>query len=117
MFIFLSVDLQQRITFCQWLLRCNQDPQFLCNILFTDEASFTRDGINNVYNIHVWRNENPHTIIASRYQYRFSVNERVGIFVDHLIRPYVLPNRLTEQVYLNFLENNLFELWTYSLTT
>jgi len=25
--------------FYQWLLRCNQDRQFLCNILFTDEAS------------------------------------------------------------------------------
>jgi len=49
-------------------------------------------------------------LIASRYQYHFSVNERAGIFADHLIRPYVLPNRLTEQVYLNFLENNLFEL-------
>lgn len=63
--VLLPVDLQQRITFCQWLLhRCNQDPQFLCNILFTDEVSYTRDGIINVHNIHVWGDENPHVIIA-----------------------------------------------------
>ena len=61
--------------FCPWLLhRCNQDPQFLCNILFTDEASFTRDEINIVHNIHVWGDENPHAIIASWHQHRFSVN-------------------------------------------
>jgi len=34
--------------------------------------------------------------------------ERAGIFEDHLIGRYILPNRLTGQVYLNFLENNLF---------
>jgi len=33
-----------------------------------------------------------------------------SIFGDHLIGPYILPNRITGQVYnLNFLENDLFE--------
>jgi len=66
----LPIDLQQRITFVHGFFI--DDPQFLCNILFTDEASFIRDGINNVHNIHVWGDENPHAIIASRH--RFSVN-------------------------------------------
>ena len=30
------------------------------NILFTDEAHFTRDGVNNTRNSHLWGRENPH---------------------------------------------------------
>lgn len=49
----MPVDFLPRITLCQWLLnRCIQHSLFLCNILFTDEASFTRDGINNFHNNH-----------------------------------------------------------------
>jgi len=55
-------------------------------------------------------NENPHALIASRYQHRFSVNVLTDIFRGPLIGFYILPNRLTGQVYLNFFENNLFEL-------
>jgi len=84
----------------------NQDLQFLCNILF--EASFTRDGINNVHNTHVSGNKNSHAIIASRYQHRFSMNVWADIFGDYLIGPYILPNR--QDKCLNFLKNNLFEL-------
>jgi len=50
--------------------------------------------------------ENTYANIASRYQHHFFVNVWAGIFGDHLIGPYILPNRLTGQMYLNFLENN-----------
>jgi hypothetical protein len=36
----------------------------MANILFTDEAGFTIDGIVNFHNAHVWVNENPHTTVA-----------------------------------------------------
>lgn len=47
-------DYQARLVFCQWFLRkCVEDPHFIENILFTDEAGFTKNGIVNFHNTHV----------------------------------------------------------------
>ena len=53
-------DLPRRVRFCQWCLeQCVRHPQFLCNLLFTDEVMFTRDGIFNFHNVHIWAHANP----------------------------------------------------------
>jgi hypothetical protein len=104
-------DNERRIEMCAWFqdkMRNNED--FLPKVLFTDEASFTRDGINNFHNNHVWADENPHATFESRHQQRFSVNVWAGIFADRLIGPYVLPNRLSGASYLQFIRDTLPEL-------
>lgn len=104
-------DLPRRVRFCQWLLQKNdQDPQFVENLLSTDEATFTRDGIFNSHNTHVWSDENPHAIHEGHFQERFKVNVWAGMVGDQLIGPYVLPPRLTGAAYLNFLNNVLENL-------
>jgi len=56
-------DLPRRVRFCQWCLeQCFRHPQFLWKLLFTDEAKFTRDGIFNLHNVHIWTHANPHAI-------------------------------------------------------
>ena len=45
-------DLLRHVRFCQ----------FLWKLLLTDEAMFTRDGIFNFHNVHIWTHANPHTI-------------------------------------------------------
>ncbi|KAJ8913071.1 hypothetical protein NQ315_006572 [Exocentrus adspersus] len=55
--------------FCR--IRHNEDPTFLDRILFTDEATFTRRGIFNYRNKHVWDTENPHAITARHFQHEF----------------------------------------------
>lgn len=55
-------------------------------MLATDEATFTRDGIQHFQNTHIWRGN------------------------GQLIGPFVLPARLTANNYLLFLENDLPEL-------
>lgn len=82
-------------------------PLFLSRVLFTDEAAFTRDGIVNFHNTHVWAYENPHAILQARNQHRFSINVWAGIVGDHLIGPIILPNRLTGAAYLTFLQDEL----------
>ena len=42
-------DHGKRMDLCHWV---NAHPELLNAILFTDEASFTRDGINNLRNVH-----------------------------------------------------------------
>lgn len=104
-------DHQARLVFCRWFLRNDaEDHNFLANILFTDEAGFTRNGVFNFHNTHVWADENPHAIMESRHQVRFSLNIWIGILGDNLLGPVVLPNRLTGAGYLNFLQNTLRDL-------
>ena len=53
-----------------------------------DEVSFTREGIFNTHNEHVWAVSNPHLTASRKYQEKFSVNLWAGIFSDHLVGPY-----------------------------
>lgn len=97
-------DWPRRIAFCEWLLhRHEADNAFLARILWTDEACFTRDGIFNCHNSHVWALSNPHALRPHRHQRRWSVNVWAGILGNRMIGPYLLPQRLTGQSYLIFL--------------
>ncbi|KAJ8954921.1 hypothetical protein NQ318_016861 [Aromia moschata] len=81
------------------------------NILFTYEASFTKNGITNLHNAHVWADENPHATVFLHYQHQFqSINIWVGIIGNFLIGPFVLPERLNGQLYLEFLQNDFPDL-------
>ncbi|KAJ4434732.1 hypothetical protein ANN_23300 [Periplaneta americana] len=83
------------------------NPNFPALVLFTDEAQFTRDGITNFHNQHVWAYENPSATVPSHHQVRFSLNMWAGIIGDRLVGPHVLVNRPTGQAYTNFLENTI----------
>jgi len=64
-------DEARRLDLCRWIIaNCRLIPL----VLFTDEASFTRDGINNTHNSHRWSDKNPHAIVERNSQHRFSVN-------------------------------------------
>lgn len=104
-------DYALRIAFAQWYLgKCATSPLFPAEVLFSDEASFTREGIFNTHNDHIWAVENPHAIRRRVAQIRFSVNVWAGIMGDHLIGPYLLPSRLTGPNYLLFLQQVLPQL-------
>ena len=51
--------------FCHWL---SHNRELLPYILFTDEATFTRNGINNTLNSHNWAQGNPHGTIVTNFQ-------------------------------------------------
>lgn len=101
-------DFPQRVNFCQWYLQSIAlNPQFESQILFTDEANFSRNAIQNFHNNHMWAEENPHTITETHFQHQFSVNVWAGIIGDYLIGPFFLPGRLDGRSYLHFLEEEL----------
>lgn len=99
-------DDAHRQEFCQWIIA---NDRLIPSILFTDESTFTRNGINNTRNSHVWADENQHTTVERNFQRRFSVNVWCGIIDDQLIGPVVLDNRLNGVRYLDFLQNALPE--------
>ena len=78
--------------------------------MFTDEAQFNRDGVNNTHNSHVWADENPHATVESNFQQRFSVNVWYAVLDDQLIGPFILKGRLTGEAYLRFLQEKLPQL-------
>jgi hypothetical protein len=76
-------------------------------ILFTDEATFTRDGVNNSRNVHTWSHYNPHETTVTSFQRRFSVNVWCGVIDNRLIGPFVFDKNLTGDTYEEFLRNQL----------
>jgi hypothetical protein len=103
-----SDDRPRRMQFCEWLRNQHAaDDLSLHNILWTDEACFTRQGVFKVHNSHLWARDNPHAIRERGYQVRFSVSFWAGIVWDIVVGPYLLPDRLTAQRYRDFLETVL----------
>ena len=85
-------DPARRMDFCHWI---TARPQLLSVILFTDEAPFTRDSINNSRSLHMWPHDNPHETSVTKFQRRFSVKVWCGLLSNKLIRPFVFDNNLT----------------------
>ena len=69
---------------CHWR---KARPELLSVILFSDETSFTRDGVNNLRNVHTWSHNNPHETRVTNFQKRFSVNVWCGVLGNRLIGP------------------------------
>lgn len=100
-----------RLDYCQWVMRQHRRERlFHQKILFTDEATFTRDGIFNTKNSHVWADENPNAKIERGHQRRFKINVWAGLIGGYFIGPYILPASLSGRNYLIFLQEVLDEL-------
>ena len=97
-------DFAERLEFCKWL---NDSRELHRYILFTEEAQFRRDGVNNTHKCHVWADENPHATVESNFEQRFSVNVWCAVLDDQLIGPSILEGRLTGEAYLRFLQVEL----------
>lgn len=103
-----ETDIPPRKAFCTWLLQmCAQDQTFLSTILFTDEAKFTRNGVQNFHNTHVWADVNPCAVLETRHQQQFSINVWAGIIGDSVIGPFIFHGTLTGASYSEFLMEHL----------
>lgn len=103
----LPQDYFKRLNFSNWFLeQFDNDNSFPSKIMWTDEATFTRRGIINQRNSHVWANENPRTVREYRFQHEFAVNVWLGIWNDSLVGPFFLPDRLNAARYTDFLETD-----------
>ena len=80
-------------------------PEVLNAILFTGEASFTGDSINNLRNIHTWAHRNPHALCVTNFEARISLKVWCGVPGKSLIAPFVFDNNLTGNSYEASLRN------------
>ena len=93
-----------RLELSRWI---NSNSHMIRKILFTYEAHFTRDGVNNTRNPHLWDRDNPHTTVGNNYQLPFSVNVWCVVIGDQPTGLYIFPQRLTGDFYANVLQDEL----------
>lgn len=75
-----------RTNFCTFMMnRFHADPGMLDRILWTDECTFTVNGMFNNKNYVHWADENPFNIRATKHQYRWSINIWCGIIGNRLV--------------------------------
>lgn len=104
-------DAAPRLQFCQWLLEQHQaNPQFISHVLWSDEATFSREGVFNRNNNHIWAIENPNAVRRRTFQQRFKLNVWAGIVGEHIIGPHILPQTLNARNYLEFLQQDFVNL-------
>lgn len=87
----LEVDFQRRVELCQWALQMiNQDEHFFKRVMFSDEATFHRNGFVNRHNCHYYDTVNPRQFVTHS-QHRWSLNVWGGILGNRVIGPFFLP--------------------------
>lgn len=99
-----NADAIPRRHFCEWLL-ANRNA----NILWTDEALFTREGLYNCHNEHWW-SFRAHVYKGKLHKVGFSVNVWAGIIGDRLVGPCFIEGHLTGVNYLSMLQGVIAEL-------
>lgn len=68
-------DYERRVNFAEFIIMKNQEnDQFLRNIIWSDEAKFTKNGIFNKRNSHYWSDTNPHSVRERQFQDRWNFN-------------------------------------------
>lgn len=104
----LEGDEERRSLFCfEMMERANNDRDFLRNICFTDESTFTLNKEPNVQNFRYWSLQNEHRLACTRTQYPQKLNIWAGLLGHHIIGPFVIEGNLTSQKYLELLQNHV----------
>lgn len=103
-------DCQPRINFCEYIIfinflylryfqrtvtlgklytgflaQCRRNLSFPDIILWTDEATFTSNGVFNSRNYLHWGEENPYLVRQGAFQFRWSINVWVGIIGNQVV--------------------------------
>lgn len=68
-----------------FLAQCRRNDFFPDRILWSDEATFTPNGVFNSRNFLFWAEENPHAVRERVFQYRWAINVWAGIIADRIV--------------------------------
>lgn len=82
-------DPERRLEYCYWLQGIFlEDRRFIDKILFSDEATFTTNGVVSSQNCRYWAADYPNWVITCKSQYSQKVNVWCGILGTRLIGPF-----------------------------
>lgn len=101
-------DFDMRLDFSFWYQeQREEDANFPFQILWSDEATFTSNGVVSSQNCRWWAQENPNYLIQCRDQYSFKTNVWCGVLNNKVIGPYFFRENLNSQRYLQFLNEEI----------
>lgn len=104
-------DKDIRLDFCFWMMGHFEDDRNLPKkILFSDEATFTTNGIFSSQNSRYWSTENPHWAVECRSQTSEKINVWCGIVGNMILGPVFFDVNLNGNIFLNFLQTEFMEL-------
>lgn len=72
----------------------NANNDLIENVLWTDESTFTRNGVLNRKTEHYYSDENPEVFFKTSNQKIFKFNVWAGLINDKIVGPYILPEIL-----------------------
>jgi len=87
--------------------KTDDDPNFLFDIVFSDEAIFELNGSVNRYNCRFWSN-NPHWILEVHTLYLQKLNVWAGMLNNILNGPFFIDGNLNAAKYEDMLRNEIF---------
>lgn len=99
-------DFGRRLMFCEdFLLKFQEHGiNFLKNIIWSDEAKFSKRGVHNHRNQHFWATENPHLVKQVDNQFQFSVNV-FCLLLDDQVKWFIYEENLNGNRYLDIITN------------
>lgn len=101
-------DRESRLQFATKALELvDMYADFVRNIVFTDESSFSLHHAPDRQTARIWSQTNPRHIYPSHSQYPQKLNLWAGILNRTLLGPIVIDGTLTGQRYLTLLENEI----------
>lgn len=103
-------DTERRRNFCQWYIHKTQhNPTFFQNIIWTDEAYISSDGIFNRYNNHYWSDTNSYQTFSTIRQGRFGFHVWVALFNGAVLGYCIIHGNLNTNQYTEVLERNVID--------
>lgn len=104
-------DSERRVNFCHWYLNLLEQENEPVNVIWTDEAHISSDGIVNRYNKHYWSEQNPHLVMDNGIQQgRFGFNIWVALSKNGVLAYHVYHESLNAERYLNILREHIPEI-------
>lgn len=105
----LPADTEARVNFCEQVFnKVDNNANFIRNICFTDESTFTLHKQPNKQNTRIWATENPHKFLQTRTQWPQKVNVWLGILGPHIIGPFYIDGNLNGDKYLEMLQQQIY---------
>ena len=96
-------DKIKRLDFAYWVL---QNQELLKNVLWSDEAYFSLDGMVNRHNCVIWNYENPR-VIMSRSLHPEKICVWMGFSSEYQLEPYYFHSSINQVQYSNMLRDHL----------
>lgn len=101
-------DENNRLEFCEIIMyKVEENENFINNILFTDETSFSLHGSHNSQVTGYWSKENRHLNSQTHTQYPQKLNVWAGILNNTVVGPFFIDGMLNAYKYLNMLNNDI----------